>query len=202
MENVPQDPRSVGSELPLSAAQLLPLLYDELRHLAACQLARERPGQTLQPTALVHEAWLRLSSAGDNRWNDPAHFFAAAAQAMRRILVDNARRKLRFRRGGEFQRIDADALDLAAPIPDDDLLALDEALDHLAALDPKAVELVQLRFFAGLTQTQAANQLGVSRSTADRLWHFARAWLYSRIRPPETRAHLATILEPVPPQKS
>jgi RNA polymerase sigma factor (TIGR02999 family) len=162
-------------------------VYAELRRLAAGQLARERPGQTLQPTALVHEAWLRLAGSTRQDWQGRTHFFAAAALAMRRILVENARRKRRLKHGAGAERVDSDAVDLAAPVPDDDLLALDEALEQLAQVDREAAELVSLRFFAGLTQAQAAEQLGISRSTADRTWVFARAWLYQRIRLPEER---------------
>ncbi len=188
VENVPHAPRPVGSEVPPSSAELLPLVYEELRHLAALQLSRERPGQTLQPTALVHEAWLRLKNPDDRRWNDPAHFFAAAAQAMRRILVDIARHKLRPKHGGNFHRTALDLSGFAAPLLEDDLLALDEALTQLAGLDPLAVELVQLRFFGGLTHAEAARQLGLSRSTADRTWQFARAWLFGQIRRPDTES--------------
>jgi RNA polymerase sigma factor (TIGR02999 family) len=177
---------TAGVAVPNSSAELLPLLYTELRQLAAHRLAHERPGQTLQATALVHEAWLRLDHNGDHRWNGRAHFFAAAAEAMRRILIDNARRKLRSKNGGGCERMELDAMDIAAPLPDDELLALDEALGQLAELDAAAAELVKLRFFAGLTQADAAEQLGISRSTADRTWQFARAWLYSRIRAEET----------------
>ena len=173
-----------GADVPNSSAELLPTLYAELRQLAATRLARERPGQTLQATALVHEAWLRLDNTGNHRWNGRAHFFAAAAEAMRRILVDNARRKQRCKHGGNSERVPIDTLEIAAPLPDDELLALDEALTQLAELDPTAAELVKLRFFAGLTQADAADQLDLSRSTADRTWQFARAWLFSHLRPP------------------
>jgi RNA polymerase sigma factor (TIGR02999 family) len=173
---------------PKAAEDLLPLVYDELRRLAAQRLSREAPGQTLQATALVHEAWLRL--AGPNqagqRWADRRHFFGAAAEAMRRILVENARRKARARHGGGSQRVDLDEVQIAAPLPDDDLLALDEALDRLATLDAPAAELTKLRFFAGLTNEQAAELLGLSRSAADRAWVFARAWLFQQIRPEES----------------
>jgi RNA polymerase sigma factor (TIGR02999 family) len=163
---------------PQAAAQLLPLVYDELRRLAAQKLAQENPGQTLQPTALVHEAYLRLVSADEGQlWNGRGHFFAAAAEAMRRILVENARRKASQKRGGGQQRLDIDDLALAAPADSDDLLALDEALTGLAAADPQAAELVKLRHFAGLTVSQAAEVLGVSPRTADFLWAYARAYL-------------------------
>lgn len=164
------------------AAELLPLVYNELRRLASFKLAHERPGQTLQPTALVHEAWLRLLNSTRSDWDSRTHFFAAGAEAMRRILVENARRKHRLKHGGGCQRADFDELALAAPMPDEDLLALDEALNQLAEADPEAAQLVNLRFFAGLTQAQAAEEMGISRSTADRSWVFARAWLFSRIR--------------------
>jgi RNA polymerase sigma factor (TIGR02999 family) len=164
---------------PQAAAQLLPLVYDELRRLAAQKLAQENPGQTLQPTALVHEAYLRLVSPDEGQlWNGRGHFFAAAAEAMRRILVENARRKASQKRGGGQQRLDIDDLAIAAPADnDDDLLALDEALSGLAAADPQAAELVKLRHFAGLTVAQAAEVLGVAPRTADFLWAYARAFL-------------------------
>ena len=162
-----------------AAGQLLPLVYDELRRLAGARLAREAPGQTLQPTALVHEAYLRLVGGDPGRpWQGRAHFFAAAAESMRRILVENARRKARRKRGGGRPRADLDPDQLAAPGADADLLALDDALTRLAARDPQAAELVKLRHFAGLTVPQAAEVLGVSPRTADRLWAYARAWLF------------------------
>ena len=162
-----------------AAAQLLPLVYDELRRLAAHRMANEAPGQTLQPTALVHEAYLRLVGPEQARkWDGRGHFFAAAAEAMRRILVESARRKQRLRHGGQLERVDLDAVDLPLPMPDDDLLALDEALDRLATVDTRAAEVVKLCFFVGLTQEQAAQELGISLATAERLWSFARAWLF------------------------
>lgn len=170
-----------------AAEALLPLIYDELRRLAAWRLANEQPGQTLQATALVHEAYLRLVGEGDPRWNGRRHFFAAAAEAMRRILVENARRKNRMKRGGQLERVDLDGVDLPAPLPDDELLAMDEALDKLATTDPRAAELVKLCFFVGLTQEQAAKELGVSISTVERTWAYARAWLFREIRKPEVR---------------
>jgi len=167
-----------------TSAELLPVVYDELRRLAAYKLCQERPGQTLQATSLVHEAWLRIEGAHDGQWDGKAHFFAAAAEAMRRILVENARRKHRLKHGGGHQRVEGGAVDLACPLPDDDLLALDEALTQLAQVDSAAAELVNLRFFTGLTQAEAAAQLGISRSSADRAWVFARAWLFRRVRLP------------------
>jgi RNA polymerase sigma factor (TIGR02999 family) len=154
------------------------LVYDELRRLAAQRLSREAPGHTLQATALVHEAYLRLVGRDPDRpWDGRNHFFGAAAEAMRRILVESARRRHRVKRGGNRARVDLDAADPAAPEIDQDLLALDEALEHLAAKDPVKAELVQLRVFAGLTVAQAAEVLGLSTATADRYWAYARAWL-------------------------
>jgi RNA polymerase sigma factor (TIGR02999 family) len=162
--------------------ELMPLVYDELRRLAAWRLANEKPGQTLQATALVHEAYLRLVGKEDPQWNGRRHFFGAAAEAMRRILVENARRKRRLKHGGHLERADADAVDLPAPMPDDDLLAMDEALDRLAAVDSRAAEVVKLCFFVGLTQEQAARHLDVSVATVERAWSFARAWLFREIQ--------------------
>jgi RNA polymerase sigma factor (TIGR02999 family) len=163
---------------PRAAEQLLPLVYDELRKLAAQKLAHEKPGQTLQATALVHDAYLRLVANGEERpWESRGHFFAAAAEAMRRILVENARRKRSGRHGGGWQRRDVDAGAMVAPEPDVDLLALDAALHRLAAHDPLKARLVELRYFAGLTGDQAAAALGISASSADRHWVYTRAWL-------------------------
>jgi RNA polymerase sigma factor (TIGR02999 family) len=160
-----------------ATGQLLPLVYDELRRLAAQKLAQERPGQTLQATALVHEAYLRLvGGEGERIWEGRRHFFAAAAEAMRRILIESARRKKRRKRDGGV-RLDLDAADVAAPEPADDLLALDEALSRLGEVDPAAAELVRLRYFAGLSIPQAAEVLGIGARSADRLWAYARAWL-------------------------
>jgi RNA polymerase sigma factor (TIGR02999 family) len=167
---------------PKAAEDLLPLVYNELRKLAVCKMAQEAPGQTLQATALVHEAWLRIAGGDAKAWDGRRHFFAAAAEAMRRILVEAARRKKRLRHGGGLERMDLDALDLPAPMPDDELLALDEALARLAVINPEAAELVKLCFFVGLTQEQAAKELRVSVSTAERLWAYARAWLFRAMR--------------------
>jgi len=167
---------------PNAAAELLPLVYEELRRLAAYQLAHETPGQTLQATALVHEAYLRLIGNPDQQWNGARHFFLAAAQAMRRILIDNARRKRAASHGGGLTRVDVEQLQLAAALPPDELLTVDDALEKLAQVDPQAAELVRLRFYAGLDHGQTAEILGVSRRTADRLWAFARAWLFQEIR--------------------
>jgi RNA polymerase sigma factor (TIGR02999 family) len=161
----------------------LPLVYDELRQLAARKLAQEMPGQTLQATALVHEAYLRLVDVKQApHWNSKGHFFAAAAEAMRRILVDNARRKRSRKRGGQLARQDVDALEIAIPEGPEDLVALDEALNKLAATDKKAAELVHLCFFAGLPLSEAAQLLGIAPRTADRLWAYARAWLHQEIQ--------------------
>jgi RNA polymerase sigma factor (TIGR02999 family) len=172
---------------PSAAEQLLPLVYDELRRLAAEKLAQERPGQTLQATALVHEAYLRLVGHGaEPHWNSRGHFFAAAAQAMRNILVDSARRKRRKKHGGGRHRM---ALDEALPAPPsdaDELLALDEALSRLAAEDPEAARIVHLRYFAGLSVEEAAQALGISRAYAYRQWTFARAWLLQALSGSET----------------
>jgi RNA polymerase sigma factor (TIGR02999 family) len=166
----------------LAAEQLLPLVYDELRKLAAQRLAQEKPGQTLQATALVHEAYLRLVKAERaGGWDSRGHFFAAAAEAMRRILVDNARRKGGTRRGRGRARVDLDLDALAAPERADDLIALDEVLEQLARADPETAQLVKLRFFAGLGVKQAAEVLGIAPRTADFRWAYARAWLFQRL---------------------
>jgi len=167
---------------PQAAQELVPLVYNELRRLAAQKMAREAPGQTLQPTALVHEVWLRLGADAQPQWQNRAHFFAAAAEAMRRILVDSARRKQCLKHGGQLERVDLDSVELPLPIPDDELLALDEALNRLATVESRAAEVIKLCFFLGLTQEQAAKELGVSVSTAKRLWLFARAWLFREMK--------------------
>jgi len=166
---------------PQAANELLPLVYDELRKLAAQKMARENPGQTLQATALVHEAWLRLGGDDQPEWKNRAHFFAAAAEAMRRILIDNARRKQYRRHGGGAERVNIDNLDLAANMDDEQLLGLNEALDQLAKHYAQKAELVKLRFFAGLTIEEAARVLGVSAPTAKRHWAYSRAWLFRKM---------------------
>jgi RNA polymerase sigma factor (TIGR02999 family) len=172
---------------PHAAEQLLPLVYDELRKLAAQKLAQEKPGQTLQATALVHEAYLRLVDTDHvQQWNSRGHFFAAAAEAMRRILVQNARRRNRIKHGGGRTRLDLDNLEMAAPERADELLSLDEALEQLDTVDAQAAELVKLRFFAGCTLPQAAEVLGVSPRTADFIWAYARTWLFQKIQGEET----------------
>ncbi len=168
-----------------AAEQLLPLVYEELRKLAAQKLGQEKPGQTLQATALVHEAYLRLvDSRNVQRWNSRGHFFAAAAEAMRRILVDTARRKRCLKHGGDRRRQPLNAEAIAAPEVDDDLLALDEALTRLAATEPEVAELVKLRYFAGLTIPQAAAQLKISARTADAWWSYAKAWFQAALTDP------------------
>ena len=185
MNDVTQLLNAIERGDPHAAGQLLPLVYDELRRLAALKLSQEKAGQTLQPTALVHEAFLRLVGKGDEpRWDGRGHFFAAAAEAMRRILVENARRKHRLKRGGDRQRLDLDQVEAVADAPSEDLLALDEALNLLAVEDGPKAELVKLRYFAGLTVAEAGRCLGVSRATADRWWAYARAWLFDRLRTP------------------
>ncbi len=163
--------------------ELLPLVYHELRRLAAHKMAGEASGHTLQPTALVHEAYLRLVGPGQaQQWDGRGHFFAAAAEAMRRILVESARRKKRLKHGVQLERVDVDAVELPLPMPDDELLALDEALDRLATVDSRAADVVKLCFFVGLTQEQAAKELSISLATAERLWSFARAWLFREMQ--------------------
>jgi RNA polymerase sigma factor (TIGR02999 family) len=167
---------------PSAAAQLLPLVYDELRKLAAQRLVKEKPGQTLQATALVHEAYLRLVDVDTaQHWNSRGHFFAAAAEAMRRLLIDNARRKRSAKHGGGLRRVNLDDCDALAAAPSDDLLSLDEAVERLGRHDPKAAQLVKLHCFAGLTVEQAGAALDLSRTAAYRLWTFARAWLHSQM---------------------
>lgn len=165
-----------------ASAQLLPLVYDELRELAARELQEEPGGQTLQPTALVHEAYLRLIDQEDEpHWNHRGHFYAAAAEAMRRILVENARRKNRIKRGGNRKRVDLNSENLACDDRRGDLMALNEALEQLEAVDERKAKLVNLRYFAGLTTQQAANALGISVATANRDWDYARAWLLRKL---------------------
>ena len=167
---------------PQAAERLLELVYEELRRLAASKMARESPGHTLQPTALVHEAWLRLVGAKDAKFANRAHFFSAAAEAMRRILIDRARRKLTERHGGGFQRVDLEGQDLAAPDADQQLLAVHEVLDKLAREHPVQAELVKLRYFAGMTNEETAQVMGISVSTAKNYWTFARTWIFHEIK--------------------
>ena len=172
------------SEDPKAADELLPLVYQELRRLAAARMANEAPGQTLQATALVHEAWIRLLGPEGNQqsWGNRAHFFAAAAEAMRRILIERARKKKRVKHGGDLKRIDLAAIDVAENVDPDVLLEMDEALEKLAVEDPQAVELIKLRFFIGLEMTEIAKTMEISERTAYRMWVFSRAWLYKELR--------------------
>jgi RNA polymerase sigma factor (TIGR02999 family) len=181
-EQVTQILDAVGTGNPQAAEKLLPLVYEELRRLAAAKMAKEAPGQTLQPTALVHEAWLRLAGNGDQAWQNRAHFFSAAAEAMRRILIQNARRKARLKRGGGQQRFDIDALELAGAAPDEKVLLVNEALERLEAEDPEKARVVVLKFFGGLTDREAAASLGVTERTVERHWAYAKAWLFRAMR--------------------
>ena len=165
-----------------AAEQLLALLYGELRRLAASKMAQESPGQTLQPTALVHEAWLRLVASKNPKFQNRGHFFSAAAEAMRRILIDNARRKLTQRHGGGFERVSLDGRDLAGPAADEQLLAVHEVLDNLATDYPIQAEVVKLRYFVGMTNEETAEALGISVATVKNYWTFARTWIFNEIK--------------------
>jgi RNA polymerase sigma factor (TIGR02999 family) len=187
MPTIPSDVtgvlQAIAAGEPHATEQLLPLVYDELRKLAAARLAREKPGQTLQPTALVHEAYLRLvSPSGERAWHSRGHFFAAAAEAMRRILIENARRKKRQKRGGGLRRVELGPAQLSYFRAAEDLLDLNDALDALAVEDPQASQFVKLRYFAGLSIEEAAEMVGLSRSAACEHWAYARAWLHRRLR--------------------
>jgi RNA polymerase sigma factor (TIGR02999 family) len=171
-----------------AADELLPLVYEELRGLAALRMAQEAPGNTLQATALVHEAWIRLVGNEAPRFANRAHFFSAAAEAMRRILIESARRRKRLKRGGNLERVNVDEIEIPSPMTDDEVIALDAALDLLAAVDERAAQVVKLCFFVGLTQEQTARELGFSLSTTQRLWNFARAWLFREMEKGRTRS--------------
>jgi RNA polymerase sigma factor (TIGR02999 family) len=181
-EQVTQILEAVGAGDAQAGEKLLPLVYEELRRLAAARMANETPGQTLQPTALVHEAWLRLVGDGARQWNGRGHFFAAAAEAMRRILVENARRKQRIRHGGEQQRVEMEDADVPTEPEDEKLLEVDEALGELAREDPLEAQVVKLRFFAGLTNDEVAAALGVSGKTTQRYWNHAKVRLYQIVQ--------------------
>ncbi len=182
MTDVTQILNAIEQGDPAASDKLLPLVYEELRVLARQRLANEKPGQTLQATALVHEAYLRLvGSEDDGNWDNRGHFFAAAAEAMRRILVDRARNKRRVKRGGERHRIDWSKVEFAIDSPDEDVLAIDEALERLSQEYPDCADLIKLRFFGGLSLAEAAQSLGVARRSADRNWAFARAWLFREL---------------------
>ncbi len=184
MAEVTQLLNSIDAGDPQAAGELLPLVYDELRRLAAARMAGERPGQTIQATVLVHEAWLKIAGNGEQRWENRRHFFAVAAEAMRRILIDRARRRQRARHGGGQQRVDLDDAEIAAPATGDEdrMLLINEALDALAASDPLMAEVVKLRFFVGLNAVEAAQVLGVTERTVDRHWAYARSWLFQHIK--------------------
>ncbi len=181
--------QSIEQGDPQAAERLLPLVYEELRKLAASKMAQEPAGQTLQPTALVHEAWLRLVGAPNQHWNSRGHFFGAAAEAMRRILVEAARRKARARHGGGLERIPIEELDLAAIAPDERLLQVNEALDHLEKEQPDAARVVKLHYFAGLTNPQVAETMGISLRAVERHWTWAKAWLFRWIREQDRRTN-------------
>lgn len=182
MSDVTRILESIEHGDPKAADELLPLVYGELRKLAAARMANEAPNQTLQPTALVHEAWLRLVGEANPQFANRAHFFAAAAEAMRRILIDKARRKRALRHGGDQQRMDIEGMELAAPGDDDQLLAINDALDKLDGQNKVEAELVKLRYFVGMTLDEAAEILGISARTADNYWAHARAWLFREIK--------------------
>ena len=177
MSEVTELLESLGRGEPKAADQLLPLVYDELRRLAAYKMADEPPGQTLQPTALVHEAWLRLAGSERQCWQNRGHFIAVAAEAMRRVLIDRARRRQRLRHGGGQQRVDIDEVDIATPVDDERLLRIHDALDLLAAEDGTKAEVVKLKFFVGLTDREVADALGLSERTVERFWAYAKVWL-------------------------
>jgi len=182
MSDVTQILEALARGDPTVADELLPLLYDQLRTLAAHKMANEAPGQTLQPTALVHEAWLRLVGSGQEHWNSRGHFFGAAAEAMRRILVERARKKARVRHGGQLERVDLDHVTMATQDNDDTILAVHEALEKLAVQSPQKAEVVKLRYFAGMEHTEIAEALGVSEPTVRRHWAYARSWLYAELK--------------------
>ena len=182
MADVTQILNAIERGDPQAAEELLPLVYDELRHLAAQKMSNEQPGQTLQATALVHEAYIRLVEKNDQNWENRGHFFAAASEAMRRILVDKARRKKRERHGGNLKRLDIAKLDVAPATSDEIILLVDEALEKLAKVDEMGAKLIKLRFFAGLPNVQAAEMLAIPERTAKRTWTYARAWLYEEMK--------------------
>ncbi len=185
MRDVTRILKSASAEDPKAAEELLPLVYEELRRLAQARMANEAPGQTLQATALVHEAWIRLLGPDGNEqsWGNRAHFFSASAEAMRRILIDRARKKKRIKHGGEWKRLNLDDLDVAETVHPDILLDMDDAIQKLALEDPQAVELIKLRFFIGLEMTEIAKTMDISQRAAYRIWAFARAWLYKELHP-------------------
>jgi RNA polymerase sigma factor (TIGR02999 family) len=182
MNDITQVLQAIGRGEGEAADELLPLVYEELRRLAVMRMAREAPNQTLQPTALVHEAWLRLVADGDRSWENRAHFFGAAAEAMRRILIENARRKSRLKRGGGLMRLNIDSIELAEVTPDDKILLINEALEKLQTEDPDRARIVVMKFFGGLTNQEVAGSLGVTERTVERQWAYAKAWIFQCIR--------------------
>jgi RNA polymerase sigma factor (TIGR02999 family) len=182
MSDVTHCLKAIEAGDPKAADELLPLVYDELRRLASARMAQQPPGQTLQATALVHEAWLKLATSDSANWRDRQHFFRTAAQAMRQILIDRARRRLRMRHGGNVERVDLDAIEIAAPVKEEILLQLDAALAELNAASPERAEIVALRFFGGLNEAEIADILNLSERTVQREWSYARAWLFARIK--------------------
>jgi RNA polymerase sigma factor (TIGR02999 family) len=182
MSDITQALESVQRGDPNAASALLPLVYEELRRLAAHKMAREKPGQTLQPTALVHEAWLRLNESNRQEWRGRGHFFSAAAEAMRRILVDRARRKVRIRHGGQWERVECEWIDLPIAADDEKCLRVNEALDGLSQVDPRKAEVVKMRMFIGLEAREIAAALQISEKTVQRDWDFAKAWLSRELR--------------------
>ncbi len=182
MSDVTQALQAIGLNSPRASEEILPLVYHDLRRHAGAQMAREPAGQTLQPTALVHEAWLRMVGGSSQRWENRAHFFGAAAEAMRRILIENARRKSRLKRGGSQLRLDIDEMELAETTPEDKVLLIDEAVERLGAEDPERARVVVLKFFGGFTNEEVAASMGVTERTIERHWAFAKAWLFQSIR--------------------
>ena len=182
MSEITQILQEVGRGEAQASEKLLPLVYQDLRRQAAAQMSREAAGQTLQPTALLHEAWLRVTSDGDRQWQNRAHFFGAAAEAMRRILIENARRKSRLKRGGDQVRVDADQIELAATTPDEKVLLINDALEQLQVQDPEKAKVVVLKFFGGRTNQEVAESLAVTERTVERHWAYAKAWLFQHIR--------------------
>jgi RNA polymerase sigma factor (TIGR02999 family) len=182
MSEVTQVLQALGSGIGCASEDLLPLVYSDLRRHARVRMAHEAPGQTLQPTALVHEAWLRMTGDGRQKWQNRAHFFGAAAEAMRRILIENARRKARLKRGGNQVRLDIDEVELAAVSPDEKVLLIDEALERLQVQDPEKARVVVLKFYGGHTNQEVAECLGVTERTVERHWAYAKAWLFQSIR--------------------
>jgi RNA polymerase sigma factor (TIGR02999 family) len=182
MSDITQVLQAIGRGEGHASEELLPLVYEELRRLAASRMAHEQPGQTLQATAMVHEVWLRLVSSGDRNWQNRAHFFGAAAEAMRRILIENARRKSALKRGGGLARVDLEGLQVAAATPDDKILLINEALEKLQTEDPERARVVVMKFFGGLTNQEVAEALGVTERTIERQWAFAKAWMYNAIK--------------------